>query len=83
MPTLLSVVELAVLDTLLPCDVAGEADLSPYERSGLVLPCEPASSGESTYESKALLTGRNCERFLRMARLSLASRDIRWGEAGD
>lgn len=50
-PAPFNVVELGFRDMTLPCDVAGEVDSSPYERSGLVLLYEPVSSAESAYGS--------------------------------
>jgi hypothetical protein len=59
----------------LPCDVAGELDASPYERSGLTL-----LNGESVWSSKtswagtALLTFRNWDRCDLIVSESLGTR---------
>lgn len=66
---------LILLPAKLPCDVAGETDASPYDRSGLVL-----LKGESVWSSKtcfagaALSTFRNCERCVLMVSESLGTR---------
>lgn len=69
----------------LPCDVAGETDLSPYDRSGLLLP----SKGESSWSLKTLpsviagSTVRKLERVVLIVRVSLGMRERRGAATGD
>ncbi len=81
--------ELAFLEGALPCEVAGDADLcdrSSYDLSGLLLPLRVESSEGSLYGSMPEFirtTGRNCDRCVRMSRLSLGPRDIGLDAAED
>lgn len=59
----------------LPCDVAGETDASPYDRSGLLLlNCESVGSSNTSPSSTALLTLRNCDRCVLIVSESLGTR---------
>jgi hypothetical protein len=78
-------VEVLVRFAKLPCEVAGETDLSPYDRSGLLL----LSKGESSWSLKTLLsaiagsTVRKFDRVVLIVRESLGMRERRGAAAGD
>lgn len=59
----------------LPCEVAGETDASPYDRSGLLLlNGESIWSSNTSYSGTALLTLRNCDRCVLIVSESLGTR---------
>jgi hypothetical protein len=69
----------------LPCEVAGETDLSPYDRSGLLL----LSKVDSSWSLKMLpsvmagSTVRRLERVVLIVRESLGMRERRGAATGD
>ena len=69
----------------LPCEVAGETDLAPYDRSGLLL----LSKVESSWSWKILLsaiagsTVRKFDLVVLIVRESLGIRERRGAEAGE
>src|SRR5436305_14120405 len=69
----------------LPCDVVGEIDLSPYDRSGLLLLSTAVSSWSlTTLPSVAAgSTVRKWERVVLIVRESLGMRGKRGAAAGD